>query len=352
MCKSLYFADPIEFKMRLSIIIPYYNAEQWIERCLDSLIHQDIPHNEYEIIVVDDGSTHDISILKSYVEKYDFIKYVWQQNAMQGAARNKGLEMARGEYVFFCDSDDFIVENRLGCICQMAETNKLDMLMYEILHVKNGIIPNRDIFDLNSLRTWESGKAFMSTPRHKINYYPWKYITRREFLMQHHLRFPTDKILFEDGVFFLNMIQVAGRVGEVKVLLYYYVTNPESIIHSLGKKKKHKLYIENILEYTALIKKNYEALQNDPEINDWAKTYMVNLMGDNAFFAMHNTARYGTLASNRDLIKRLRSLGAYPIRHTNTDKYIKLVKLMNIYPIWIIICAMICILPKSIRYKF
>ena len=338
--------------MKLSIIIPYYNAEQWIERCLDSLIHQDIPHNDYEIIVVDDGSTNDISILKSYVEKYDFIKYVRQQNAMQGAARNRGLEMARGEYVFFCDSDDFIVENRLGCICQIAETNKLDMLMFEMLDVKNGIVPSRDIFDLDSLKTWESGKAFMSTPRHKINYTPWKYITRRELLMKHHLRFPTDMILFEDGVFFLSMIQVAGKVGEVKILLYYYVSNPESIIHSLGKKKKHKLYVENILEYTAIIKKSYDALQNDPEILDWAKTYMINLMGDNAFVILHNTARYGSLARNKEVIKRLQALGSYPIQHTSTNKY-KLIKaLINIYPLWVSVCAFINILPKSIRYKF
>lgn len=338
--------------MKLSIIIPYYNAEQWIARCLDSLIHQDLPHNEYEIIVVDDGSTNDISILKSYVEKYDFIKYVRQQNAMQGAARNRGLEMAQGEYVFFCDSDDFIKENRLGCIYQIAETNKLDMLMFEMLDVKNGVIPNKDFYELDSLKTWESGKAFMSTPRHRINYTPWKYITRRELLMEHHLRFPTDMIVFEDGVFFLNMIQVAGKVGEVKILLYYYVTNQESIIHSLGKKKKHKLYVENILEYSAIIKKNYDALQNDPEILDWAKTYMINLMGDNAFFAMHNTARYGTLASNRDVIKRLRAMGTYPILHYTTNKYERIKKLMNIYPLWISICALICLLPKSIRYKF
>jgi Glycosyl transferase family 2. len=229
--------------------------------------------------------------------------------------------MAQGEYVFFCDSDDFIKENRLGCIYQIAETNKLDMLMFEMLDVKNGVIPNKDFYELDSLKTWESGKAFMSTPRHRINYTPWKYITRRELLMEHHLRFPTDMIIFEDGAFFLNMIQVAGKVGEVKILLYYYVTNPESIIHSLGKKKKHKLYVENILEYSAIIKKSYDALQNDPEILDWAKSYMINLMGDNAFFAMHNTARYGSLASNRDVIKRLRAMGTYPILHYTTNKY-------------------------------
>ena len=338
--------------MRLSIIIPYYNAEQWIERCLESLIHQDIPHNEYEIIVVDDGSTHNISILKSYVEKYDFIKYVWQQNAMQGAARNRGIEMARGEYVFFCDSDDYIVKNRLGCICQIAETNRLDMLMFEKLDVKNGETPDVDFCDKNSLKTWDSGKAFISAPPHRVNYTSWRYITRRELLKEHHLKFPTDMIMFEDAVFFLNMMKVAGKVGEVNILLYYYVKNPESVMHSLGKKKKHEFYIENIFIFNAFIKKNYDAFQNDPEISNHAKTYMTNLLGDNTFVILHNTARYGSLDRNKAVVKRLQTMGTYPIQHTSTNKFILIKSLMNIYPLWISICALISILPKSIRYKF
>ena len=342
----------LEDNLKLSIIIPYYNAEQWIGRCLYSLINQDLDQNEYEIIVVDDGSTNDISILNSYIERYKCIKYVRQQNAMQGAARNRGLEMAHGDYIFFCDSDDYIVKNRLGRICQIAESNKLDMLMFEKLDVNNDETPSIDFCDMNSLKIWASGKAFISTPPHRVNYTSWRYITRRELLMKHHLRFPTDMIMFEDAVFFLNMMKVAGKVGEVNILLYYYVKNPESVMHSLGKKKKHEFYIENIFIFNEYIKKNFDAFQSDPEISSHAKTYMTNLMGDNAFVILHNTARYGSLARNKDVIKRLRSMGIYPIQHTSTNKYKYIKTLMNIYPLWVSICAFINILPKSLRYKF
>ena len=306
---------------KLSIIIPYYNADLWISRCLDSLIDQDIDKDEYEIIVVDDGSTSDTTNLKAYAERYHFIKYVWQKNAMQGAARNKGLEMAQGEYVFFCDSDDYVVKNRLGSIVSLAKHNNLDMLMYEKLDVKPDETPEEDFCNLKSLKTWESGKAFISTPPNRVNYTPWRYITKRELLMKHHLRFPTDMLMFEDAVFFLNMIKVAGKVGAVDVLVYYYVKNPSSIVNSMGKKKKHEFYIDNMFVFNAFLKKNLKEFENDPAISDHTRNYIAKQMGDNAFVILHNTARYGTLKRNNEVIKRLKEQNSYPIKRISNTKY-------------------------------
>lgn len=336
---------------KLSIIIPYYNADQWISRCLDSLIDQDIDKKEYEIIVVDDGSTNDISILKSYAEKYDIIQYVWQKNAMQGAARNKGLEMAQGEYVFFCDSDDYVVRKRLGSIVDLAKSNDLDMLMYEKLDVKPYVTSQEDFGDFNSLRVWENGKAFISTPPNRVNYTPWRYITKRELLMRNHLRFPTDMLMFEDAVFFLNMIKVAGKVGAVNMLVYYYVKNPSSIVNSMGKKKKHEYYIDNMFVFTAFLKKNLEEFENDQEISDHTRNYINCQMGNNAFVILHNTARYGTLKRNREVIKRLKEQNAYPIKQISLHKYNILKIAMNIHPLWICFCALMSLLPKSVKYR-
>ena len=336
---------------KLSIIIPYYNADQWIGRCLDSLIDQDINKDEYEIIVVDDGSTGDISILKSYAEKYDFIQYVWQKNAMQGAARNKGLELAKGEYIFFCDSDDYVVKQRLGCILNLAKQNNLDMLMYEKLDVKPDEIPTEDFCNINSLKIWENGKAFISTPPNRVNYTPWRYITRRELLMKHQLRFPTDMLMFEDAVFFLNMIKLAGKVGAVDVLVYYYVKNPSSIVNSMGKKKRHEFYIDCIFVFNAFLKKNLQEFENDPTISDHTRNYITKQMGDNAFIILHNTARYGSLERNKKVIKRLKEQNAYPIKQISFHKYSLLKKAMNIYPLWISFCTVMNFLPQSMRYR-
>ena len=338
--------------MKLSIIIPYYNAEQWISRCLDSLIDQDIDKDDYEIIVVDDGSTNDITILKAYTERYHFIKYVWQKNAMQGAARNKGLEMAKGEYVFFCDSDDYVVRKRLGCIVSLAIHNNLDMLMYEKLDVKPDETPEEDLCNLSSLKIWESGKAFISTPPNRVNYTPWRYITKRVLLMRHHLRFPTDMLMFEDAVFFLNMIKLAGKVGAVNAIVYYYVKNPSSIVNSMGKKKRHEFYIDNMFVFNAFLIKNMQEFENDPEISDHTRNYIANQMGNNAFVILHNTARYGSMKRNKEVLKRLISQDSYPIKQISNSKYDFLKKIMNIKPLWLCICTAINILPKSIRYRF
>ncbi len=92
--------------MKLSVVIPYYNGERWIGKCLDSLLNQDMPVSDYEIIVVDDGSTNSVEMVQDYSKKHENIKYARQPNAGQSAARNHGLDMAKGEYVFFLDCDD------------------------------------------------------------------------------------------------------------------------------------------------------------------------------------------------------------------------------------------------------
>jgi glycosyltransferase involved in cell wall biosynthesis len=117
-------------KLKLSIIIPYHNGEQWVGKCLDSLLRQDLQADEYEIIVVDDGSSHSIEILMKYVNDYSHVHYLHQANQKHAAARNYGLTIAQGDYVFFCDCDDFVVENVLGRLCDIAAKEVADILFF------------------------------------------------------------------------------------------------------------------------------------------------------------------------------------------------------------------------------
>jgi glycosyltransferase involved in cell wall biosynthesis len=114
--------------VKLSVIIPYYNGEKWIAKCLDSLLHQDLGEDEYEIIVVDDGSTKSSEVLKNYVQSHQNIHYILQENKGVSAARNKGLSIAEGEFIFFCDCDDFITEDVLGRLYDIAKSNDVDLL--------------------------------------------------------------------------------------------------------------------------------------------------------------------------------------------------------------------------------
>ena len=103
--------------MKLSVVIPLYNKEKYIDRCLKSLLTQDVSLNEYEIVIVDDGSTDTGSfICKGYMEKYSNIHFFSQENAGPSAARNRGLEATNGDYIYFLDADDYIAKNVLTSI--------------------------------------------------------------------------------------------------------------------------------------------------------------------------------------------------------------------------------------------
>ena len=114
---------------RLSIIIPFYNDDEWIGRMLDSLLDQDLPKDQYEIIIVDDGSTGPTTTLKQYVDNYPNIRLFHQANGGLSAARNSGIDLAKGEWLYLCDSDDFIQPNILGSLLDIAEEKDLDGLI-------------------------------------------------------------------------------------------------------------------------------------------------------------------------------------------------------------------------------
>ena len=114
--------------MKLSIIVPMYNVELYIEKCLLSCLNQDLPASDYEIIVVNDGSPDSsLAIAERIASLYDNLTIVSQKNAGLSAARNKALSLAKGKYVWFVDSDDRIQENCLRYILDECYNNGLDL---------------------------------------------------------------------------------------------------------------------------------------------------------------------------------------------------------------------------------
>ncbi len=123
--------------MKLSVVIPLYNKEKYIDRCLKSLLAQDVSQNEYEIIIVDDGSTDTGSLIgQSYAEKYSNIHFFSQENAGPSAARNRGLEATKGDYIYFLDADDYLAYNVLNCPLELCEQNNLEILEFNTKEVK------------------------------------------------------------------------------------------------------------------------------------------------------------------------------------------------------------------------
>jgi glycosyltransferase involved in cell wall biosynthesis len=115
--------------MKLSIIIPIYKVEKYISKCLDSIVSQKFHLNEYEIICINDGSPDNSKeIVLEYQNRYSNIQFIDQENQGVSVARNKGLDVAKGEYILFIDPDDSIYENSLKSIINCAKKNNLDIL--------------------------------------------------------------------------------------------------------------------------------------------------------------------------------------------------------------------------------
>ena len=116
--------------MKISVIIPVYNTKEYLKECIDSILNQTI--DLFEVIIVDDGSTDgSLELINQYAESHSNIRVISQKNCGLGAARNIGLKISKGEYIYFIDSDDILEKNALEYCYNLASKNKLDMLTFE-----------------------------------------------------------------------------------------------------------------------------------------------------------------------------------------------------------------------------
>lgn len=216
--------------IRLSLIIPVYNVEQYIARCLDSCLSQDIPAEEYEIIVVNDGSPDSsMAIVDNFCQKHKNIRIINRENGGLSAARNTGLEYAEGEYVWFIDSDDRISADCIRDLLNCAETNNLDVLCLGLnLEYKDGRIEKFPIKCDEIMHIYD-GKDFIV----KVGMPPaaWAAIYRRELLLRNGLKF-YEGILHEDHEFTPRAYCLAGRIAYYDAQIYYYNQRDGGIMKS------------------------------------------------------------------------------------------------------------------------
>ena len=228
--------------MRLSVIMPVYNVSKWLGRCIASVRNQGLTADDYEIIVVNDGSTDDsMEVLESFRNKEDQSgeptapwKVINQVNKGLSAARNAGLKAAHGTYVWFVDSDDYLEPGSLKKLLEKAETSRLDVLGFGLQLVsENGDILPFDIPDQSEGKVMK-GEEFML----KVGMPPaaWAALYRRGFLQANHLQF-AEGLLHEDQEFTPRAYFKARRAAYVPIVAYNYVQREGSIMKSANPKK-------------------------------------------------------------------------------------------------------------------
>ena len=213
----------------LSVIIPVYNVEDYLNECLDSVINQTL--EDMEIICIDDGSTDNSpDILKEYSKKDKRIKIITKENGGQATARNLGIKEAQGEYIAFVDSDDFIEPTMFEKLYTKAKDNNLDIAMCKIATYDNqteeikdnvwyymlGVFRDFDKDIFNHKDTKEFTCHIAVTPYNKIY--------KTTLLKENNILFP-EGLIFEDEKFFYDTYLRAKRVSIVDEFLYYYRIN-------------------------------------------------------------------------------------------------------------------------------
>ena len=219
----------------LSIIIPIYNVEKYIGRCIESCLKQDLPYDEYELLIVNDGSKDgSIDVVKQYTRDNKNIRIIEQENAGLSAARNRGITEAHGHYLWFVDSDDDIKENVLAQIVYKADSQKLDVLCFGIKVIKKDAAYDYYIYAERENYIYD-GAAFVSKVIMPASACVALY--KREFLLANNLYFRIG-IIHEDQEFTPRAYCLAKRIAYIDIPAYNYWVREGSIMTSQGKQAK------------------------------------------------------------------------------------------------------------------
>ena len=229
--------------MTLSFIIPLYNAEEYIERCIDSIYKQELDTKDFEVIVINDGSTdNSLSIVKEMELRLTNLKVIDKENGGQGLARNIGIELALGEYIIFIDSDDYLVDSQIKPCLKKTLNNNLDVCCMGMqISQPSGKLAKKKNINFSEKEIY-TGKWLLLH-----GYFPASvcaHFFKREFLLSSGIRFSTN-IMHEDVDFHLELFSYIKRFMfcHVIVYIYYYNSNSTDRLMDINKQKRSMLSI-------------------------------------------------------------------------------------------------------------
>ena len=212
---------------KVSVIIPVYNTQPWLRECLDSVLRQSL--EDYEVICVDDGSTDQSgSILQEYAAQDARFQILSQSNQGQSAARNAGLKVARGEYVYFFDSDDYIEPDLLKAACQEMDSKNLDIVFFDTRVFADKGIPQKEVDKRTAYYTMSRDYSAVSTGEDLMRSFlesndfccsVCKQVVRRDLLTSYQVFF-YEGIINEDELYTFQILLLAGRAAYIHRVFY------------------------------------------------------------------------------------------------------------------------------------
>lgn len=258
--------------VKVSVVVPIYNVEKYLSRCVESLIHQTL--EDMEIILVDDCSTDGSSSLcDEYAAKCNRIKVIHKTiNEGLSEARNTGIRYASGEYIAFVDGDDYVELNTYEVCYQNAKVQNADNLTFGyfndtptgmVIHSKEryeGVHRGEEI--MSKLFPLVIGTMPEEKEDYSVGFAPWGQIIRLEILKKNNILFVSErKLIYEDLMFALDLYPYINVSVIIKDALYHYVSNPTSLTMSVKQErydriKEMYMYLKNTEPYKHLLFSN------------------------------------------------------------------------------------------------
>ena len=219
----------------LTVVIPVYNVEKYLKRCVESVLIQE--WKNYDILLVNDGSTDNSpQICDDYAKAYDFISVIHKENAGLSEARNTGISHAKGEYVYFPDSDDWLEPQTFTELAEVLESLEFDIISFNREFVKG----EEDVIVSDSVETqvFEGKDAFVHMLKHSyITGFANDKIYRKSLFMEHAILFPKGKYYEDLGTNYKLFLSAKNVFATNQKYYHYLIDNPHSITQSWNEKK-------------------------------------------------------------------------------------------------------------------
>lgn len=220
----------------VSLIIPVYNAEKYLRRCLNSVVEQTF--SDMEVILVNDGSTDDsLKICQEYQQMDSRFRIIDKENTGVSDSRNQAIDAACGEYLQFMDSDDWLTPDATEILVQAAQRFDCDLVIADFYRVDKAVFTEKQHIRERGLLTRQQYAEYMMQDPADFYYgVLWNKLYRRSILQKYHLRMDTELRWCEDFLFNLGFIRNAERFTAVQVPIYYYMKRKGSLVSTDWKK--------------------------------------------------------------------------------------------------------------------
>ena len=301
---------------KLSILIPTYNVERWLPRCLNSILSQ--VEDDIEIVIVDDGSTDTtLQCANEFAEKWNDIRVFSKHNEGVGAARNYLLDKACGEFIWFVDSDDYIAEGALQHI--LSELNStIDLL---------SVSYNGGVF------TPFEGSAIEYIQKGYINGYLWTKIIRRSVIEDAHIRFDPQRYSQEDWFFLMQVYPLLGNIKQITLQAYVYCDDNENSVMREAHAEHTRRNVADSRETIC----NFKRFIDSHRDQSYSRAYeqWMNFSAAGYLYSLFPIDY--TMEEIKNDIKIFREKGVYPVGKTGRRKADLFLRLANHEKIYLLL---------------